>query len=211
MSINRRDFIRISGLTGAALMLGLTAKARVIKAGASDVELNAWISIDSTGKVTIINHRAEMGQGSFQAVPQIIAEELEVDLDDVKIIFGVGNEKKYGSQITGGSSTVRGSYKHLGQMGASAREMLKEAAAKKWNVDKSTCYAENGQIIHKPTGKKFGYGELVADASKLEIPKNIPLKKPEDYKVLRKPMPRQDTPLKTNGTATFGLIKNFPE
>src|ERR1700754_891141 len=117
MSINRRDFIKLSGLTSAALMLGISAKAKVVKVGTSDVELNAWISIDHNGKVTIINHRAEMGQGSFQAVPQIIAEELEVNLDDVKIIFGVGNEKKYGSQITGGSSTVRGSYKHLGQMG----------------------------------------------------------------------------------------------
>ncbi|HEX8061219.1 MAG TPA: xanthine dehydrogenase family protein molybdopterin-binding subunit [Cyclobacteriaceae bacterium] len=210
MSINRRDFIKISGLTGAALMLGISSRAKVVKAGANDVELNAWISIDTSGKVTIINHRAEMGQGSFQAVPQIIAEELEVDLNDVKIVFGVGNEKKYGSQITGGSSTVRGSYKHLGQMGASAREMLKEAAAKKWGVDKSTCFAENGFIIHKPTGKKFNYGELVADASKLELPANVPLKKPEDYKILRKPMPRQDTPMKTNGKAVFGLDKKLP-
>ena len=210
MSINRRDFIKISGLTGAALMLGISSKAKLVKAGANDVELNAWISIDTSGKVTIINHRAEMGQGSFQAVPQIIAEELEVNLNDVKIVFGVGNEKKYGSQITGGSSTVRGSYKHLGQMGASAREMLKEAAAKKWGVDKSTCYAENGFIIHKPTGKKFNYGELVADASKLELPTNVPLKRPEDYKILRKPMPRQDTPMKTNGKAVFGLDKKLP-
>lgn len=210
MSINRRDFIKMSGLTGAALMLGISARAKLVKPGTGDVELNAWISIDTSGKVTIINHRAEMGQGSFQAVPQIIAEELEVNLNDVKIVFGVGNEKKYGSQITGGSSTVRGSYKHLGQMGASAREMLKEAAAKKWGVDKSTCYAENGFIIHKPTGKKFNYGELVADASKLELPTNVPLKKPEDYKILRKPMPRQDTPMKTNGKAVFGLDKKLP-
>ena len=211
MSINRRDFIKISGLTGAALMLGISARARqVVKAGTSDIELNAWISIDTSGKVTIINHRAEMGQGSFQAVPQIIAEELEVNLNDVKIIFGVGNQKKYGSQITGGSSTVRGSYKNLLQMGASAREMLKEAAAKKWGVDKATCYAENGFIIHKPTGKKFHYGELVDDASKLELPTNVQLKKPEDYKILRKPMPRQDTPMKTNGKAIFGLDKKLP-
>ena len=214
-NISRRDFIKISGLTGAALSLGVhfsgSAKAAtIVKADTNSIDLNAWISIDTNGKVTIINHRAEMGQGSFQAVPQIIAEELEVNLNDVKIIFGVGNEKKYGSQITGGSSTVRGSYKNLGQMGASAREMLKEAAAKKWGVDKSTCYAENGQIIHKPTGKKLGYGELVADASKLEVPKDVPLKKSSEYKILRKPMQRQDTPMKTNGSAIFGLDKKLP-
>jgi isoquinoline 1-oxidoreductase beta subunit len=217
-NLSRRNFIKLSGLTGAALTLGIYSSASgkemgIIKGAEAEtagVELNAWISIDTSGKVTIINHRAEMGQGSFQAVPQILAEELEVDLNDVKIIFGVGNEKKYGSQITGGSSTVRGSYKHLGQMGASAREMLKEAAAKKWGVDKNTCYAENGQIIHKPSGKKLGYGELVADASKLELPKDIPLKKSSEYKILRKAMPRQDTPMKTNGTAIFGLDKKLP-
>jgi isoquinoline 1-oxidoreductase beta subunit len=217
-NISRRNFMKLTSLSGAALTLGFyfpaaAKEATFLKGDTAEnlgIELNAWISIDPTGKVTIINHRAEMGQGSYQAVPQIIAEELEVDLDSINIIFGVGNEKKYGSQITGGSSTVRGSYKQLGRMGASAREMLIEAASKKWNVERSECYAENGQVIHKPTGKKLGYGDLVLEASKLEPPKTIALKKPEDYKILRKPMPRQDTPLKTNGTAIFGLDKKLP-
>ncbi|MGC4021257.1 MAG: molybdopterin-dependent oxidoreductase [Cyclobacteriaceae bacterium] len=174
------------------------------------IELNAWISIDNSGKVTITNHRAEMGQGSYQSVPQIIAEELEVNLDQVNIVFAQGDGKKYGSQITGGSSTIRGSYRKLLQLSASAREMLIEAAANKWNVSKSECHAENGFVIHKPTGKKFNYGELVADASKLSPPKNVELKNPKDYKILRKPLPRQDTPLKTNGTAIFGIDKKLP-
>src|SRR5688500_19107268 len=88
------------------------------------VELNAWISIDTSGKVTINNHRAEMGQGAFQAVPQIIAEELEVDLNHVNIVFAEGNSAKYGSQGTGGSTTVRGSYKKLLTLTASSRDML---------------------------------------------------------------------------------------
>lgn len=204
-------------MTGAALTLGLHAvhggKMKVIKADIpadAGVELNAWISIDSSGKVTIMNHRAEMGQGAYQSVPQMIAEELEVDLDKVNIVFGIGNEKKYGSQITGGSSTVRSAYKHLGKMGASAREMLIEAASKKWNVERATCYAEDGHVIHKPTGKKLHYGELVAEASKLELPETVLLKKPEEYKILRKPVPRQDTPMKTNGSAIFGIDKKIP-
>jgi isoquinoline 1-oxidoreductase subunit beta len=217
-NISRRNFIKLGGLSGAALTLGFyfpasAKEAQLIKVETAEnlgIELNAWISIDPSGKITIINHRAEMGQGSFQSVPQIIAEELEVDLNTIDIVFGVGNETKYGSQITGGSSTVRGSYKHLGRMGASAREMLIEAAAKKWNVDKGECYAENGQVIHKASGKKFNYGELVQEASKLEPPKTVTLKKPEDYKILRKPLPRQDTPLKTNGKAIFGLDKKLP-
>lgn len=216
-NLSRRNFIRLSGLTGAALTLGIytpanSKEAVVVNAATADAstELNAWISIDKAGKVTFINHRAEMGQGAFQSVPQMLAEELEVDMNSVNIVFGIGNEAKYGNQITGGSSTIRGSYKHLLKMGASAREMLIEAAASKWKVDRSACYAENGFVIHRPSGKKLGYGELVEGASKLSMPSDVRLKKTEEYKILRKPLPRQDTPLKTNGTAIFGIDKKLP-
>ena len=214
--LSRRNFIRLTGLTGAALTLGLHASGETLKVvkpdvnGSSGIELNAWISIDTNGKVTIMNHRAEMGQGAYQSVPQMIAEELEVDLDKVDIVFGIGNEKKYGNQITGGSSTVRSAYKHLGKMGAAAREMLIEAAAKKWTVDKATCYAESGHVFHKASGKKLHYGALVEDAAKLEMPADVTLKTRDQYKILRRPVPRQDTPLKTNGTATFGLDFKLP-
>lgn len=217
-NISRRNFIKLSGATGTALTLGfylpaLGKEAEVVTLETAEnlgVDLNAFISIAPSGKVTLINHRAEMGQGSYQSVAQIIAEELEVNLDDVNIVFGVGNNKKYGSQVTGGSSTIRGAYKNLGRMGASAREMLIEAAAKKWNVNKTDCYAENGQVIHKPSGKKFHYGELVQEASKFEPPKDVTLKRPSEYKIVRKPLRRQDTPLKTNGEAIFGLDKKLP-
>jgi len=162
-NISRRNFIKLSGVTGAVLAIGyyvpsLGKEPDIINKEMADtmrIQLNAWISIDSSGKVTIINHRAEMGQGSFQSVPQIIAEELEVNLDDVNIAFAQGDQTKYGSQITGGSSTIRGSYKRLLNLSASAREMLIEAAAKKWNVNVLDCYAENGFVIHKPSGKKI--------------------------------------------------------
>lgn len=217
-NISRRNFIRLSGMTGAALTLGFYFPAAgkdgsILKLDTAEslgIELNAWISIDTSGKVTIINHRSEMGQGSFQSVPQIIAEELEVDLDQVNIVFAQGSQTKYGSQITGGSSTIRGSYKRLLHLSASAREMLLEAAARKWNANKSDCYAESGHAVHKPTGRKLGYGELVSDASKLEPPADVALKNPKDYKVIRKPLPRQDTPLKTNGKAIFGMDKKLP-
>ena len=217
-NLSRRNFIKLSGVTGAALTLGFYFPANgkeveIIKSETAEnlgIDLNAWISIDTTGKVTITNHRAEMGQGSFQSVPQIIAEELEVDLNKVNIVFAQGNNAKYGSQVTGGSSTIRDNYKKLLQLSASAREMLIEAAAKKWGVNKSECYAENGQIIHKPSGKKLGYGEVVEEASKLTPPKDVMLKQPSEYKILRKPMPRQDIPLKTNGKAIFGLDKKLP-
>ena len=217
---SRRAFIRNTGLTGIALTLGIRFPALaaadaipdIITSGTipEGIELMTWISIDKSGKVTIFNHRSEMGQGSFQVVPQMIAEELEVDLDKVNIVFAPGSQTKFGSQITGGSSTVRGSYKNLLRIGASAREMLIRAAAKKWEVPASECYAEKGQVIHRPTGKKFTYGDLVEDAAKLDPPKNPPQKERKDYKVIGQPLPRQDTPLKTNGAAVFGLDKKLP-
>ena len=216
--ISRRDFIKISGISGAVLSLGyyLPAEGKTATilntttAASRGIDLNAWISIDTSGKVTIINHRAEMGQGSFQAVPQIIAEELEVDLNNVNIVFAEGNSAKYGSQVTGGSTTVRGTYKKLLQLSASARQMLIQAAAKKWNVEASACHAENGNVIHRASGKKAGYGDLVEAASRLEPPSNVELKDIKDYKILRKPLPRQDTPLKVNGKAIFGIDKKLP-
>lgn len=174
------------------------------------VELNAWVYIDTLGKVTMFSHRAEMGQGVYQAIPQILAEELAVNLDEVNIVFAQGNNKKYGNQITGGSSTVRGSYKNLLKLGATAREMLLEAAAKEWKVPQTECYAEAGQVIHRPSGKKLHYGQLVVEASKLAVPKSVVLKKRSAYQLIGKPLRRQDTPLKTNGTAQFGLDKRLP-
>ena len=218
-NLSRRNFIRISGMTGAALTIGYAMPAlandaaeilTAQKASEQGIELTAWISIDKTGKVTILNHRSEMGQGSFQAVPQMVAEELEVSLDNVNIAFAPGSQTKYGSQLTGGSSTVRGAYIRLLRTGATAREMLIEAAAKKWNVNKSECYAENGFVIHKPSGKKLGYGELVEEASKLTPPKDVKLKRREEYKIVGKPLPRQDNPNKINGKAEFGLDIKIP-
>ncbi|HEY0652551.1 MAG TPA: xanthine dehydrogenase family protein molybdopterin-binding subunit [Chryseosolibacter sp.] len=216
-SLSRRNFIKVSGLTGAALSLGIyfPTKAEtetiITKEAAENlgIELNAWITIDTSGKVTIVNHRAEMGQGSFQSVPQIIAEELEVDLNQINIVFGVGNSKKYGSQITGGSSTIRANYNKLLRLSASARQMLIKAAANTWGVPETECRAENGAVIHS-SGKKLHYGELVQEASKLTPPTHVDLKDPKDYKILRKPLPRQDTPLKVNGKAVFGLDKKLP-
>ena len=217
-SLSRRKFLKASGLTGTALFLGFyfPASAKVGQIitrtglGNVGVEMNAWILIDTSGKVTIVDHRAEMGQGSYQSVPQIIAEELEVELNNINIVFAQGNKEKYGSQITGGSSTIRGSYKNLLNLSASAREMLIQTAATKWTVPVSECYAKDGHVFHKPTGKSFHYGELVVDASKLEVPKNVKLKSRSEYKLIGKPLHRQDTPLKTNGTAIFGIDKKIP-
>jgi isoquinoline 1-oxidoreductase subunit beta len=217
-NVSRRKFLKLTGMSGTVLAIGSYLPAfgkewRMINAedaATAGIELNAFISIDTSGKVTIVNHRAEMGQGTFQSIPQIIAEELEVDITSVNIVFAPGNERTYGGQTAGGSSSIRTNYRRLSQLGATAREMLLEAAAQKWNVNKAECYAENGQIIHKTSGKKIGYGELVEEASKLKPATDIKIKRPDQYKIIRKPLPRQDTPIKTNGQAIFGIDKKLP-
>lgn len=217
-SITRRNFLKVSAMSGAMLSIGLyfPVEGREVKIIATTdaetfgVELNSWIHIDTSGKVTLFSHRAEMGQGVYQSIPQILAEELEVNMNDVNIVFAKGDNKKYGNQITGGSSSVRGSYKNLLNLGASAREMLMEAAANKWSISKSECYADSGHVFHRASGRKFHYGELVVDASKLPAPKVVQLKKRSEYKLIGKPLHRQDTKIKTNGTATFGLDKEIP-
>lgn len=213
----RRSFLKLTGLGGAALCMGFYLPGDTVPTlikpsdlTAADIEMCAWILINTSGKVTIVSHRAEMGQGAYHSIPQIIAEELEVNLKDIDVVFAQGNEKKYGNQITGGSSTIRSAYKKLLKLSATAREMLIAAAALQWNVSVDDCYAEAGHVIHRPSGKKKHYGELATQASKLEAPKNPKLKKISEYKLIRQPLHRLDTPMKTNGTAIFGLDKKIP-
>lgn len=217
--LSRRAFLRQAGLSGIALTIGCYWPASAKGAGEvihvdevedAATELMTWISIDDTGKVTIFNHRSEMGQGTWQAIPQIIAEELEVNLDEVSIRFAPAHPQKYGPQPQEGSFSIRGWYQQLLQVGASAREMLIEAAAKRWNVNTAECYAENGHVIHRTTEKKLGYGALVKDAAQLQPPPRVRLKDRKDYKVIGKSLRRKDTALKTNGTAVFGLDKKLP-
>ncbi|MDR7212346.1 molybdopterin cofactor-binding domain-containing protein [Flavobacterium piscis] len=212
---SRRGFLKLAGIGGTAFYLGIFnsegASASIIKpelTSLNKVEMNAWIIIEENGKVTLIDHRAEMGQGSYHSVPQIIAEELEVDLKDINVIFAQGS-KKYGGQITGGSSTIRGSYKNLLKLSATAREMLVTAAAGIWVVNTSECFAQSGRVIHKPSGKSLHYGELAERASKLPTPTDVKLKKRSDYKLIGKGIRRIDTHLKTNGAAIFGLDKRI--
>ncbi len=218
--LSRRKFMRLSGLTTAALTVGYYFKAfgndtvaEILTGEGAEkmgVELTAWIAVDKNGKVILYNHRSEMGQGSFQSVPQILAEELEVNLEDVRVEFAQGYQGRYGSQITGGSSTIRSAYKLLLKSGATAREMLIEAAAVNWGVSKADCYASGGQVFHKPSGKKMAYGDLVEKASKITPPKEVALKARKDYKLIGQSLPRLDNPAKLNGTAIFGLDKTVP-
>lgn len=216
---SRRSFLRNAGLSGIALTIGLRWPALGKSIGdivhADDEltaghELMSWISIAPSGQVTIFNHRSEMGQGTWQAIPQIIAEELEVNMDQVKVESVAANPGKYGPQPQEGSFSIRGWYQQLLRVGATAREMLIIAAANQWQVTPGECYAENGQVTHRSTGRILGYGALVKDASQITPPQQVTLKERKDYKVIGQPLRRNDSAIKINGSAVFGLDKKLP-
>lgn len=219
--IARREFLKHTGLSGLALILGIAtieeANGAVTKIHAAEINAAAidaanitpYIIIEPDNTITIINPKPEMGQGTYQSIPALIAEELEVSLDTVTIVTSSG-QKNIPGQSAGGSSSVRGNYANLRKIGAAAKEMLRTAAAKQWNVAPEECIAENAKIIHKPTNRSLAYGDLVAAASALEVPANPTLKDPKDFKILGKSMPRLDIPLKVTGRATYGIDFELP-
>ncbi|GAB3501795.1 xanthine dehydrogenase family protein molybdopterin-binding subunit [Spirosoma knui] len=210
---SRRNFLKAAGLTGAAFALGFPTTDAIagpvlnLSALPESVELTPFIRIETSGRITIMNPRPEIGQGTFQSVPALIAEELEVPLEKI-IIQQTGGESKFGglwSQAVGGSGSIRGGYKQMRTVGASAREMLRQAASQQWNVPMGECLAENATIVHTPTGKKLTYGQLAETAAKLPVPKEPPLKDPKNFTQIGKSAPRPDVPLKSIGQALFGI------
>ena len=172
---------RLSRAEGLATAAGVMTPDAAAAAG---VQLNAFVSIDTMGKVTLVTHRAEMGQGAYAVVPQILAEELEVDIAAIAIAVAEGDPQKYGSQMTGGSSTVRGGITQLLKTGATARDMLVRAAAARWNVAPDSCKARLGQVTHAASGRTLAYGALVEDAAKLAPNKDVPLKDRKDWTLI---------------------------
>ena len=212
--VNRRNFLRLSGLGSVALVLGVSAKPgskEMLAVGnfADSYKLSPYIFIEKTGKITLMNPKPDMGQGTFQSVPALIAEELEVSLDAVTIVQ-TGGEAEYGRQVSGGSTSVRLNYFNLRKVGASAKEMLIAAAADEWKVSADQCYASEGKVVHKPTGRSMGYGDLVEAASKLPVPQEPKLKEAKDFKILGRNYPRPDVPLKVSGRAVYGIDVEVP-
>src|SRR5687768_2471531 len=157
----RRDFIKTSGLATLGLLIGLDAEAKPFNLSASkpipsDIEINTFILIKTDNSITIINPRPCMGQGTIQSVPALIAEELEVDLANVKIIQSDG-KSKYGAQTSGGSTSIRNLWLPLRKAGAATREMLIRAAANRWNIATELCYASKAQVFRKDTNASLTY------------------------------------------------------
>jgi len=211
--IQRRDFIRLTALSGAALFVigfldvkGKTPQIANLSGDESPgAKMNAYIFIDSSGMITIFNNRPEMGQGTFESIPMIIAEELEVDIQKVNIMQSPASRKLYGDQMVVGSRSISGNFDLMRKIGASAKEILIMAAAKRWNVRAEDCYARDATVIHPASGKTISYGALAEDASKIAPPQNPKLKELKDFTIIGTSPARKDIPSKTNGEAVFGL------
>ncbi|MBP0592522.1 xanthine dehydrogenase family protein molybdopterin-binding subunit [Paraburkholderia sp. LEh10] len=177
---------------------------------------NAFVQIDTAGKVTLIIPKVEMGQGVYTSIPMLLAEELEVPLDSVTIDHAPPNEKLFtdpllGGQLTGGSTSIRYAWEPMRRAGATTRVLLINAAAQQWQVDPASCHAQNGQVIHADTKRSIAYGQLVEAAAKLPVPQNVPLKDPKDFRLIGTQLKRLDSPEKVNGSARFGLDVRLPD
>ena len=204
--VSRREFLSIGATVGGGLLLGFELPAPP----ASPFSPNAFIRIDRDGRVTLIMHKVEMGQGTYTSMSMLLAEELEVDLGDVRLEHAPADDARYaeplfGVQETGGSTSVRGNWEPLRRAGASARSLLVAAAAATWSVDPASCHAARGSVIHDPTNRSLGYGALVDKAATLRVPSRVPLKDPKDFKLIGTPAKRVDAPAKVDGTAQFGI------
>jgi len=209
----RRTFVKSSAAVGGSLIIGVSLPGFIRDANAAtDSKMNAWIRIGSDNSVTILCARSEMGQGVAMALPTLVAEELEVDLNKVKIEFAPPGEDyinaMLGGQITGGSTSVRDGWEKLRIAGAKARVMLTEAAAQKWGVNAADCKAQNGVVLYKD--KKASYGSLAEAASKLTPPKEVALKDPSKWRYIGKPLKRLDTANKITGKTEFGIDVKLP-
>ena len=208
MKVSRRDFVRTVALGSAGLVVGFNSRNVLAGASGSQFSPNGWVKIDINGTVTLTIGKSEMGQGVRTSLAMLLAEELEADWTRIKLVQATPSP---GSDLgTGGSDSMRSSWKPLRQAGAAAREMLAAAAAARWKVDRASCEASHGAIVHTPSGRRLEYGALVADAAKLPVPGNPPLKNANDFKIIGQRTARIDGPDIVTGKARYGIDVRVP-
>jgi len=218
-SMNRRNFLKTGAVLSGGLIIGfylprIGRPSEAAPPSTSTFAPNAFIRIGTDDSVTILVNKSEMGQGVYTSLPMMVAEELEADWSKVRIesapVAPAYNHTVFGIQMTGGSTSVWSSWEQLRKAGATARTLLIAAAAQTWGVREETCRAENGEVIHMPSGQRLSYGALASRAATLSVPSQVTLKDPKDFKLIGKPVKRLDTPEKTNGKAIFGIDVKVP-
>ncbi len=217
--LSRRTLIKGGLAVGTGLVVGfrlprldgLLAEAQ----GAGVFAPNQWLRIDRDGVVTIINSVPEMGQGSMTTMPMIVADELDADWDKIRVEPAPANPSLYANPVTrqqsyGGSRGVRDHLEMLRKAGAAGRQMLREAAAQEWGVPLDEVTTEPGVVIHRATGRRLLYGQLVDKAQGLPVPQDPPLKTKDQFRYIGKARPRIDVPEKVNGKAVYGMDVRVP-
>ena len=211
-NFSRRNFLKTSVLASGGMLIGFNlitackaeAKMPVDIASLNFNDFNAFIKISDEGYVTIFSPNPEIGQGVKTSMPMIIAEELDVEWKNVTVAQGILDTENYTRQVAGGSQSIRQGWDALRQTGATAKQMLVNAAAVKWNVEASTLKASKG-IITNGKGEKLGYGEVVKQAALLEVPEDIKLKETKDFTIIGQEIVNVDIDKIISGKPLFGL------
>ncbi|MDC3344938.1 molybdopterin-dependent oxidoreductase [Flavobacteriaceae bacterium] len=212
ISFSRRNFLKTSVLASGGMLIGFNLlnackPNAIVPIDISKLnfnDFNAFIKISQEGYVTIFSPNPEIGQGVKTSMPMIIAEELDVPWEKVSVSQGLYDPVNYQRQVAGGSQSIRFGWDALRQTGATAKQMLINAAALKWGEEPSSCYASQG-IITNTNGDSFGYGEVVKEAAVLEVPENVELKESKDYKIIGQDIKNVDIQKIITGKPLFGL------
>jgi isoquinoline 1-oxidoreductase beta subunit len=216
--MNRRTFVASAAAAGGGLAIGLDLPfggPQIIRAQDGSPELTVWVVIRPDDTVVIRVARAEMGQGSLTGLAQLVAEELDCDWSKVKWETptpgqNLARKRAWGDYATTGSRAIRGSHEYVRKGGATAREMLRQAAANEWKVPVSEVTAADSVLTHRPSGRTTTYGKVAGAAAKLEPPKDVTLKDPKDWRIAGKPLKRLDTAEKVTGEAVYSIDVKQP-
>lgn len=209
INLDRREFLKLSGVAATGLVLQASisqdALAQTIP-GKGKLEFNVWVTLGTDGRVGIIAHRSEMGQGIRTGLPQVVADEMDADWQQVDIIQAIGDEK-YINQDTDGSRSVRTFYQTMREMGASARHMLIAAAAKQWGVPAKECSTQMHKVVHSASQRSAGFGELAVAAAAMPTPdvKSLSFKSKDQFRYIGKPVPIVDMDVIVTGKSQFGI------
>ncbi|MBC2838847.1 xanthine dehydrogenase family protein molybdopterin-binding subunit [Robiginitalea sp. SC105] len=219
--IGRRAFIRNTSLAGGGLVLGFSlfnsckpgeAKEMAVREMPKEwFEINAYLKIGDNGLVTIMAPNPEFGQGVITAMPMIVADELDVDWEDVLVEQANFDPESYGWQFTGGSQGIRRRWEGLRMAGATAKQMLKQAAAQTWQVPVEEIEVSNGVVAHEASGKTAGFGELASLAGTLEVPEEVPLKEVKDFTIVGTSKKDVETRKIVTGKPLFGVDYQYED
>jgi isoquinoline 1-oxidoreductase subunit beta len=209
---SRRNFMKLAAAAGGGLMLGFnwseTAATTMNVVSASlplgEINFNSYLAISPDGTITISSPNPELGQNIKTSFPMIVAEELDANWSDVKVIQAPLDNQRFERQLTGGSGAIPHSWERLRKAGATARQMLVEAAAKRWQTAAGDLKTESSQVIH-PDGRKLFYGELATDAGALPMPAEVKLKDKKDFKLIGTAVPNVDNLEMITGKPLYGM------